>query len=247
MLRSDLTISERSLAALDAFGRAGGLVVVVTGRPPRWVHDLGLEHVAHELVLCANGALVYDVANRRVVEQRLIAEDVARSILHAIRESVPEAGFASEDSDGFRYDPRYPRRALWPGDRAVTAADDVVRGGVAKLLVRHHTVDFPALTAAVVEAVGDAAVVTWSSSSLLEISAAGVTKAAALAALAESHGLGRADTVAFGDMPNDVVMLEWAARGVAVANAHEDVLAIADEVTASNDDDGVALVVERLL
>ena len=53
--------------------------------------------------------------------------------------------------------------------------------------------------------------------------------------------------VAFGDMPNDLDMLAWAGHGVAVANAHPDVLAVADEITASNDDDGVAQVLERLL
>ena len=52
--------------------------------------------------------------------------------------------------------------------------------------------------------------------------------------------------VAFGDMPNDVPMLQWAGHGVAVGNAHEQVLAVADEVTATNDDDGVAKVLERL-
>jgi hydroxymethylpyrimidine pyrophosphatase-like HAD family hydrolase len=48
-------------------------------------------------------------------------------------------------------------------------------------------------------------------------------------------------------MPNDIPMLTWAGRGIAVANAHPDVLAIADEVTASNDDDGVAVVIEEVI
>ena len=68
----------------------------------------------------------------------------------------------------------------------------------------------------------------------------------ALAELAAEHGIAAADVVAFGDMPNDLPMLAWAGRAVAVANAHPEVLAVADEVTASNDDDGVALVLERL-
>ena len=55
------------------------------------------------------------------------------------------------------------------------------------------------------------------------------------------------EVVAFGDMPNDAEMLAWAGRGVAVANAHPDALAAADEVTASNDLDGVAVALERLL
>ena len=52
--------------------------------------------------------------------------------------------------------------------------------------------------------------------------------------------------IAFGDMPNDLPMLTWAGHGVAVANAHPEVIAAADEVTASNDDAGVARVLERV-
>ena len=66
-----------------------------------------------------------------------------------------------------------------------------------------------------------------------------------LAALAAEHGVEAADVVAFGDMPNDLPMLAWAGHAVAVANAHPEVLAAADEVTGSNDDDGVASVLER--
>lgn len=246
VLRSDGTLSERTIAALDAAGRSGALVVVVTARPPRWVVGLGLERVAHELVLCSNGALVYDVAHRRVVAERRIEENAARRVLTAIREVVPTAGFGSEDADGLRHDSAHHYPSPAAGDRLVGTLDDVVRGGVAKLLVRDGTLAFPALVTAVTEAVGDRAVVTWSGEGLVEISAPGVTKAASLAALAAEHGLGPGDAVAFGDMPNDLVMLTWAAHGVAVANAHPDVLALADEVTASNDDDGVAIVLERL-
>ena len=73
-----------------------------------------------------------------------------------------------------------------------------------------------------------------------------MSKATTLAALCAEQGLGAADAVAFGDMPNDLPMLAWAGHAVAVANAHPDVLAAADEVTASNDESGVALVLERL-
>lgn len=55
------------------------------------------------------------------------------------------------------------------------------------------------------------------------------------------------DTIAFGDMPNDIPMFDWAAHGVAMANAHPELKAVADEVTLSNEDDGIAVVLERLL
>ena len=73
-----------------------------------------------------------------------------------------------------------------------------------------------------------------------------MSKAAALAELCAELGIEATEVVAFGDYPNDLPMLEWAGYAVAVANAHPDVLAAADEVTASNADDGVAVVLERL-
>lgn len=78
------------------------------------------------------------------------------------------------------------------------------------------------------------------------MSAAGATKAGALARYCEQHGIAPAHVLAFGDMPNDLPMLGWAGRSVAVANAHEDVMACVHEVTSSNDQEGVARVLERL-
>jgi len=79
-----------------------------------------------------------------------------------------------------------------------------------------------------------------SSSALAEISAVGVTKAAGLAWLCEREGIEPSAVLAFGDMPNDVPMLTWAGRAVAMGNAHPAVLDVASAVTASNEDDGVA-------
>ena len=89
--------------------------------------------------------------------------------------------------------------------------------------------------------------ITWSStSSLLEISAAGVTKATTLAVLAEQLGIDPADVVAFGDMPNDIDMLTWAGTAYAMADAHPTVRAAADRVAPSNDEDGVASVLSDI-
>jgi hydroxymethylpyrimidine pyrophosphatase-like HAD family hydrolase len=75
---------------------------------------------------------------------------------------------------------------------------------------------------------------------MVEISAAGVTKASGLAWLCDREGIDPADVLAFGDMPNDLPMLAWAGHAVAMANAHPAVREVADEVTLSNDEDGVA-------
>ena len=68
-----------------------------------------------------------------------------------------------------------------------------------------------------------------------------------LLALAAEMGVRAEDVVAFGDMPNDLAMLEWAGTSYAMANAHPAALEAADRVALSNDDDGVAAVIEQLL
>ena len=86
-------------------------------------------------------------------------------------------------------------------------------------------------------------VITWSSTtSLLEISAPGVTKASTLALLCADLGIDAADVIAFGDMPNDLPMLGWAGTSYAMADAHPTVTAAADHVAPGHDEDGVARV-----
>ena len=81
---------------------------------------------------------------------------------------------------------------------------------------------------------------------LVEAVPADVSKAHALTRLVRTLGIVPAEVAAFGDMPNDLPMLEWAGTSYAVANAHPSVLGMADRVIAANDEDGVAQVIESL-
>ena len=116
-----------------------------------------------------------------------------------------------------------------------------------KLLVRNETLDHDEFRDRVTAAVGDLAHPTWSVPGLVEVSASGVTKASALIGLCASLGVGASDVVAFGDMPNDIPMLDWAGTSYAVANAHESVLAVADHVAPPCAKGGVAQVLDGLL
>src|SRR4029450_604707 len=110
-----------------------------------------------------------------------------------------------------------------------------------KLLARAGEQDpdaFVRVVAGALEGLAEAAHSSYSG--LVGISAAGGGKAAGLAWYCARLGIDERDVLAFGDMPNDVPMLTWAGRAVAVANAHPAVKAVADEVTGSNDEDGVA-------
>src|SRR5690606_21796053 len=82
----------------------------------------------------------------------------------------------------------------------------------------------------------------------VEICPPGVDKATGLAVVAESLGVDPAEVLVFGDMPNDAPMFAWAGWGrVAVANAHPSIRSLADELTLTNDEDGVAVFLDRLL
>ena len=246
VVRSDGTIADRTRQVVARVEAAGVPFVMVTGRPPRWMAPI-VEMTGHRgLAVCANGALLYDLHTETVVERFLLEQDAAVQVATALRAALPDIAFAVERPDlGFAHEETYVPSWEQPEHRPLPV-EALVDGGVVKLLARHPGLGSDELLAAAREAVGDRATFTHSSGDgLLEISAAGISKASGLAAFAGERGVEAADVVAFGDMPNDLPMLAWAGHGVAVANAHPEVLELADEVTASNDDDGVALVLER--
>lgn len=247
LVRSDGTISERTKAAITAVEDAGATFVMVTGRPTRWMKVVAEQTGHHGIAVCANGAVVYDLHAEQVLESFLLSASAGLEVARALREAIPGISFAVERVDlPFAHEPAYVPRWDSADPRTTAHVDELLAADVIKLLARHDDLDSDDLLAAAVAVVGDAATLTHSSSDgLLEISAAGISKATGLAMLAAERGISVDEVVAFGDMPNDLPMLTWAGLGVAVANAHPSVLAAADEVTASNDDDGVAQVLDR--
>lgn len=248
LLGADGELSERSRSALVAAEAAGVQVVFVTGRPLRWMTSL-FDHVgSHGVAILSNGALVWDVATARPLAVSAITRADALRASADLRRAVPGTAFAFESLEGiaveagFVGEHRVPRGAR-QGRLAEICGDQTL-----KLLAVHSELDPADFWRRALEVIGDQLEITWSSKgALLEMSARGVTKASALASWCASHGAAPEDVVAFGDMPNDIGMLEWAGTSYAVANAHPTVLAAARHTTESNEDDGVAQVIERLL
>jgi hydroxymethylpyrimidine pyrophosphatase-like HAD family hydrolase len=119
---------------------------------------------------------------------------------------------------------------------------------VGKLLARCPQIDPDEFLRVVESVVGSRVELGYSGAiGLAEMTAPGVTKASGLATWCAEQGIDAADVWACGDMPNDLPMLRWAGRAHAVANAHADVLVVAHVVLASNDDDGVAALLESLV
>jgi hydroxymethylpyrimidine pyrophosphatase-like HAD family hydrolase len=192
--------------------------------------------------IVSNGAITYDIEHRKVIAVRGIDAAEGVPIVEAIRASAPGTGFALESLGGFARDPAYVDWHEPPPGFRIGAVGDLWDQPAVKILAQHTTLDPEEFRTLVVAAVGDRATPTWTIDGLMEISAVGVTKGAALARLCELREIEPGEVMAFGDMPNDLPMLGWAGTSYAVANAHPSVLEAADHVAPANDDDGVASV-----
>ncbi|WP_307066807.1 Cof-type HAD-IIB family hydrolase [Streptomyces sp. B3I8] len=258
LLRDDKSVSPRTVAALAAAEQAGIEVFFVTGRPARWM-DVVSDHVhGHGLAICGNGAAVVDLHGgpgaHRFVKVRELARQNALDAVALVREAAPGTVYAVEQTYGFHQEPDYPKLHMERPDTLAPAEELLAEGAVAaaepvlKILAHHPDMDPDAFLTLARLAVGDRATVTRSSpSALLEISGPGVSKASTLALCCAERGISHEEVIAFGDMPNDVEMLTWAGRSYAMGNAHPDVLAAASGRTVGNNEDGVAVVIERLL
>jgi Cof subfamily protein (haloacid dehalogenase superfamily) len=247
LLRTDGTLSERTRAAVAAVRAAGLDFVILTARSPSGLAPEA-ERLGVELAICCNGAVTYDFALDRPLRERTLPHAVARRLIESVREAAPGVAFGWEHRGGFQAEQHYV--PVYAPPEQVPRADPLTLEflpPLTKLVLQHHELDQADLHDLAAELCGEHAVATYSGARRVVIAAAGVTKASALAELCDERRIDSAQVLAFGDMPNDVPMLRWAGRGVAVANAHPEAIAAAGEITASNDEDGVAAVLERLL
>lgn len=268
LVRSDGTVSDRVRAALETAADRGILVSFVTGRPPRWLHEIA-EATGHTgIAVAANGAVLYDLANEKVIEEQLLPTELLAALTRELRAAFPGVSFAVEYgenaercADPFRtfgsepaythdwqINPRVDRRGRPVPAPLIAELDVLISSPGVKLLAKDRGIDPDDFLAEASRLLAGRATVTHSSSfGLLEIAAKGVTKASGLASLAARHGVRPDEVAAVGDMPNDIPMLQWAGASFAVGNAHPSVRAVADRILPSNDEDAVAVLVERLL
>ena len=255
LLHDDKSVSERTIAALAAAEKAGIEVFFVTGRPARWM-DVVSDHVhGHGLAICANGAAVVDLrAGGELLEVRPLRRETALDVVQSLRDAAPGTAFAVELTTGIHYEPTYPPFHQDPGATVATAekllneTDPNAAAPMVKLLAYHPGLTPDGFLTLARTAAGDRVSITRSSpTALLEISDLGVSKASTLALCCAERGISSDEVVAFGDMPNDLEMLTWAGTSYAMGNAHPDVLAAASGRTAANNEDGVAVVIERIL
>lgn len=248
------TITPRTRDAVSAAVAAGARFVVATGRPPRWIRPVVEALGFAPIAVCANGAVLYDPADDRVLSSQTLAVDTLAELAELAARVIPGAGLAVERIGERAHDTATPQFISSPGyehawlnpDNTEVSIDDLLSAPAIKLLIRKAGARSADMAAALAKHVGIEGDITYSTNNgLVEIVPLGISKASGIEEVAKPLGITRDEVVAFGDMPNDIPMLRWAGHGVAMGNAHPDVVAAADEVTAPNTDDGVGRVLER--
>jgi HAD superfamily hydrolase (TIGR01484 family) len=249
------TYEEVPPAVRDAVRRAhdaGAHVVLASGRSPH-----GMVVVADLLdlpgmdpgddgdplwVVASNGAVVFRYPPLEVVHEETFD---ARPAVEAILREHPSVLVAVEERGvGYRVNRPFPVGEL-SGDMVITEVADLVADRVSRVIIRDPestAEDFLDL-ARRLGLHGTDYVVGWTA--WLDLAPVGVSKASGLAHVAAELGIDAADVLAIGDGRNDIEMLRWAGRGVAMGQAVEEVREAADAVTASVYDDGAALEISR--
>lgn len=241
-------ISAATIAAIQRCQDSGIPFIPVTGRPIRWLDPLAEQIPSLGLVVCLNGAVIYDLESAEILSSHVLDHAEVLAITSTVAESVPEVRFAFETLDGLfiesGFSTKSPRQA-----QIIEDHNDLADHAVAKVLISIGSSDSEALHELVSPLLADSCHVTFSNPQigLIELAAPGITKAKTLENLCARLGVDRATVMAFGDMPNDIEMLRWAGHGVAVGNALDSVKESADAIAEAVDSDGVARYLHEIL
>jgi hypothetical protein len=247
LLDSAYELSPRTAAALTAIADAGVIIVLATGRPVDAVLGQVDGHHAH-FVVGSNGRELYSFETDHRQHEHFPIE-LAVLAGRALRVSIPGVRLALFTDVTVHMEDGWldlvPERPVG----VVTVEDALAAPGRLALRLGAFHPDRRAVTL-LTEArsvLPDGLEVHVSGLDSLDIGAAGIDKLAGVRRLTGQLGVRRRDVIAFGDNLNDHGVLSWAGRGIAMGNADPETIAVADEITASNDDDGVAIVLEALL
>ncbi|MCK7676232.1 HAD family hydrolase [Corynebacterium pygosceleis] len=258
LITSTERVSRRTRDCLRRFTDSGGVLALATGRPPRWLLPVLEQLPVQPMAVCANGAVLYDSATDRIVDTHPLFPDQLRAIVDSARTVLADAGgvnIAIERAGTSAFNPQSELFIVAPdwahawhsADFGEEEEEELLSRPAIKLLLQNAELDSADMHRRLVPHIPpDTAHLTYSvSGGLLEVAAPGITKASGLRAIARNLGIPAERVICFGDMPNDTEMLRWAGTGVAMGNAVRQLRDIADETTLTNDDDGLATVLER--
>lgn len=249
LLREDYTISPYSRSILQKCLAQGFLITFATGR---MFHSALTYANAVDLnlpLITCQGAAVTALDGRRLYQQPL-ANSMAKAILNTLKPFQldvicchSDTVFAASARDDYPYQESLPTL----NHHHQPLPDDIGNVSPLKIGANGTAAEINKALAAVVNLWGDDIHAVLSSANFLEITHRNATKSSAAAQLIHYLGLKPQEVIAIGDSMNDLDLLQFAGLGAAVANAAAPVLAAADQITASNDEDGPCRLLEQLI
>lgn len=251
LLRSDGSVSDRTVRTLQAARDKGVVVAIATGRMYQTARPYGERlGLGDSPMLLFAGGLIETLESKKILFQQVIPRETAQGMADLARQQgwqlqtyIDDVLRAARDDEWIRdYERITNSRAVICGD-----AFYQVQGDCNKLLSRGSHDELVARKALIEKAFPGRFNVLFSAPTFLEIMPQGVDKGKGIRRLGELYGVGADEIMALGDSQNDLDMLKAAGVPVAMANAAEEVKAAAAYVTASNDDDGVAAAVEKFV
>ena len=241
------TISPAVVEAVRRAYAAGAHVVMATGRS-----TFGISHVWDQLGLPLNGSKVLSVASNGSVifsyppvEVRSTVTFDAGAIVRMLMAEVPNAAVAVEEVGvGYRLNRPFPDGEI-TGEMVLQTVEELVAKPVTRVIIRdpHSSEEEFVELAEKLGLSGTNYFIGWTA--WLDIAPEGISKASALADVAGELGVDQADVLAIGDGRNDIEMLRWAGRGVAMGQSPLEVQEAADDVTETVANDGVAFELSR--
>lgn len=255
LVRNDQSISQRTVDTLIRVQEMGVKVAVASGRP-----TFGTAHVAETLrldefggyVMSYNGGEIYDWGTKSLLHAQTLDENVIPYLYMCAREhGMPIMTYIEKEVVSEVDNNEYIQYSVMRNRMTLRKVDDFVKAvegaGIVKCIIVGSPTLLPALETKMQERLKGKAGVFRSEPFFLEIVPMGIDKGKGLSILLDKIGMKKSEIIAFGDGYNDTSMLQFAGMGIAMGNAAEEIKKAADMVTLSNNDDGVAIALEKLI
>ncbi len=249
LLNDKSTVSEFTKKTIKKLNDSGIHIVIATGRSytslkPR-ISELGLIHP----IICYNGAMIRNGENDEVIMSSSVPDDVARALIDiSRRESIHFHGFINGD---FHYEKVSESAKKYQDLSGLTGVisnfDDYEKLSFTKCMFIGANDKLLTIEKEIRHLYDKKSYIAFSKPSFLEIMNFNASKAKALSRLAANYGIKRDEIIAFGDGLNDLDMLEFAGKGIVMKNGYESLKSIFENTDYTNDEDGVAKYIEKLL
>lgn len=247
---ADHQLSDRTIAAVRAANAAGIHVVAATGRSSTSAVPRVLPAGVIRTAICSNGSLVHDVHSDVTTHRFPIDPDHVQRFLDVVADLDPRHSFSWETDHGNGWDDDFADTAFAHDDlgaRPTLATRPMAHHRTTKLMVLHPDHEQEELRERLLPHLIDPLTVSCSGVDFVEVTGQGINKSTGLDHLCAHLGITASEVVAFGDNHNDVGMLAWAGRGVAMGNAAPSAIEAADEVIGDHRDDAVAMYIESIV